>query len=232
MRTRTWAILTPAALSLATAVAVAWAFAALPKRLGPRRGELDGWTVPRELAWPRPVPEGWPTAMEWSSTGMTPENRGRARAFPHSTTVLGRDFFHMEAWGTGAGRPDDEPAPIYYAERETFGWPWRAAQVLTMETGVDNVRTDALRSLYHRGLELRPRTGPYDRPPVLPLRPVWPGLAADAAVYTAAWWSLLKLPGARRRWRERHGRCGACGYPAGPSAVCSECGAPRPPASL
>lgn len=225
MQTRAWTVLRPAALGVATTVAVAWALAAVPARLGPRRGELDGWTVPRQLAWPRPVPDGWPTALEWSSAGVTAENRGRARAFPHSATVFGRDFFHMEAWGTGVGRPDDEPAPIYYAERETFGWPWRSFQIVTMETGVEFVRTDALNSVYQRGIELRTRRDQYDRPPVLPLRPVWGGLVGDAAVFGAVWWGVRTAPGARRRWREGRGRCGACGYPRGASEVCTECGA-------
>jgi hypothetical protein len=209
---------------MVTAVAVAWVFAAGFKRLGMRRGELDGWVVPGELVWPTPVPAGWPTELEWTSAASRPDNRGKHRAFPHRVTVFGRDYFHMESWGP-VGREYDEPRePMHLAERETFGWPWRAFQVVTMEDELDLVRTDALRSLYQRGVELRARTNQYDRPPVLPLRPVWAGLIGDAAVYGAAWWSVLAVPGLRRRWRARHGRCGACGYPRGAAAVCTECG--------
>lgn len=216
-----------AALGVATAISVAWGLGAIPTRLGLRRNELVGWTVPRELAWPDPAPAGWPTRLEWSSVGVTKETRGVHLAFPHLIAVWGRDLFLLDAWGTAVAKPEDDslPDPQYYAERETFGWPWRAFQVVTMETSQDNARTDALKSVYQRGIELRARKDQHDRPPVLPPRPVWAGLAADAAVYGGAWWGLLTLPGARRRWRVKQGLCGSCGYPRGPAEVCSECGA-------
>ena len=66
---------------------------------------------------------------------------------------------------------------------------------------------------------------------VLPLAPVWPGLAADSAIYGAAAWCLLVVAHAaglrRRAWhrRSRH-RCPNCGYDlAGLGPVpCPECG--------
>ena len=64
---------------------------------------------------------------------------------------------------------------------------------------------------------------------VLPLRPVWPGFAANTAVYGAAL-SLLAaaLVGLRGFDRVRRRRCPACAYPMGDSPVCTECGKPLP----
>jgi len=59
----------------------------------------------------------------------------------------------------------------------------------------------------------------------LPLRPIWPGTVINAIFYSMILWALFAMPGMiRRRWRVRRGRCAACGYPTGTSAVCTECG--------
>jgi len=65
----------------------------------------------------------------------------------------------------------------------------------------------------------------------LPYRPVWAGLALDAAVYGAAWWMVLfGIAGARRWSRRKRGQCATCAYelrglPAG--TPCPECGTAR-----
>lgn len=60
---------------------------------------------------------------------------------------------------------------------------------------------------------------------ILPLRPIIPGFAADAAIYTFLAMTLFELPAAIRRLiRRRRGRCPRCGYPIGASPLCSECG--------
>ncbi|HRQ72074.1 MAG TPA: hypothetical protein PLU35_03505 [Phycisphaerales bacterium] len=61
----------------------------------------------------------------------------------------------------------------------------------------------------------------------LPLRPLWPGLALNAAAWSAVWLVLLTAPGAiRRRRRRARGLCEHCGYDlagcTGPA--CPECG--------
>lgn len=66
----------------------------------------------------------------------------------------------------------------------------------------------------------------------LPLRPIWEGLALDAAAFGAPWWALLMLPGFfRRRFRRRRGRCPRCAYDllGNFAQGCPECGWGREP---
>jgi len=63
---------------------------------------------------------------------------------------------------------------------------------------------------------------------LLPLRPLWPGLAMDCGLYSLGWILLLVVPGALRRGlRRRHGLCVVCGYDlrATVEPRCPECGA-------
>lgn len=68
---------------------------------------------------------------------------------------------------------------------------------------------------------------------LLPLRPIWPGVVFDSAVWSAAWLfvtALLLLPGlVRLRLRLRRNRCTMCGYDLRgiEAPICSECGATR-----
>lgn len=60
----------------------------------------------------------------------------------------------------------------------------------------------------------------------LPYDPVWTGVLANSLLYGALLWLLLAGPFAvRRHIRRRTGRCVRCGYPAGASPTCTECGA-------
>ena len=71
--------------------------------------------------------------------------------------------------------------------------------------------------------ELRKRVGGF--PPLLPLRPIWPGFAINTILFAAALWLLIPGPFALRRFiRRRRGQCVKCGYPVGESAMCTECG--------
>lgn len=62
----------------------------------------------------------------------------------------------------------------------------------------------------------------------IPLRPVWPGLLANTAIYAAMWWLLIAVPLiVRRELRRRHGRCEHCGYDLQDTkGPCPECGTP------
>ncbi len=60
-------------------------------------------------------------------------------------------------------------------------------------------------------------------------RPLWPGFAINTLFYATLLWLLIPGPFALRRFiRRKRAQCPACGYPAGESAVCSECGRALP----
>lgn len=99
------------------------------------------------------------------------------------------------------------------------GWPLRALWY------AEDLRSAQV----HRGIALpfRPPR-PASRPEhlrALPIRPIWPGLAADAFFYAILLAAPALAPRALRRFlRIRRGLCPACSYPAGSSAICTECG--------
>ncbi|MFM9994495.1 MAG: hypothetical protein ACKVU4_01700 [Phycisphaerales bacterium] len=67
---------------------------------------------------------------------------------------------------------------------------------------------------------------------VLPMRPIWSGLAANTAFWAGAWLVLWEAGRwGRRRVRRRRGRCVSCGYElagsGGARAGCPECGQGR-----
>ena len=60
---------------------------------------------------------------------------------------------------------------------------------------------------------------------VIPLRPLWHRFAGNTFFYAIALWLLISGPFVLRRFiRRRRGLCPKCAYPAGESAVCTECG--------
>lgn len=149
--------------------------------------------------------------------------------------------------------PPDELAPLglrAHATPWTFGLPWPVGRATEMsvvqasgwpllalaaiERGV--LPTTHLRYGFDIGGE---RTiGNLDtlghaRPRVLPLRPVWPGVIVDTAVFSAAWWAAITAPIVLlRRSRIRRGLCSACRYDlrglhAAQHPHCPECGAAR-----
>jgi hypothetical protein len=69
---------------------------------------------------------------------------------------------------------------------------------------------------------------------VIAARPIWPGLAVDAAVTgLTAWAGVSLVAWRRRRWRRARGRCAGCGYDlaGAPSGPCPECGVATGPPS-
>jgi hypothetical protein len=73
------------------------------------------------------------------------------------------------------------------------------------------------------------RRGSTHRLLLFPLRPLLWGFALNTALYCLVP-SLIVVAFAsfRRRWRRRRHLCPSCGYPAGPSPRCSECGSSLP----
>jgi hypothetical protein len=65
---------------------------------------------------------------------------------------------------------------------------------------------------------------------MIPYRPIWSGLAVDAALYAGLWWCLLLVPRfVAAKWRRKQGSCPACGYDLTglTTGVCPECGTAR-----
>lgn len=131
--------------------------------------------------------------------------------------------------------------------RAAHGWPWVGVKSVrqfdsalggfgaahgvdrnhgTFEHADHEVRTNVIR----RGLRVpNPLAPPEEH--LLPLDPVWPGLASNTLAYGGAAWALLASPTivslvfGRARRRERLGLCVACGYDRRGLDRCPECGA-------
>jgi len=114
---------------------------------------------------------------------------------------------------------------------ESFGWPWPAGYA---EIGlVSNYSAQPTFTVHdHTGLMVKDRLRKMPfytvlRPVVLPLRPIWRGLAIDIAVYSSAWLVMVVGVGTARRWnRSVRGRCPRCAYDLKGQATpgCPECG--------
>jgi hypothetical protein len=109
----------------------------------------------------------------------------------------------------------------------TFGWPVRCLRFSEegpspyLRSKFEPVRT----STWINGWRLEPAAG---TTVILPIRPLWPGMAVQLAIWgSILGWLLL----GRRLWmnvvRKKRGQCGACGYDLrslGPGVACPECG--------
>lgn len=125
--------------------------------------------------------------------------------------------------------PDDDPRPAFAGRHYpgfeqgvyvfSFGWPFHGGTGRTVmqrpPSGTPSLHDEQLVLVTFRSTFVR-----------FPLRPIWPGLAANAAFYTAFTLGLLS---AVRWWRARRrpkqGQCVACRYELGAGVtVCPECG--------
>ena len=219
MRHRLFTILIFLLLGVLVNVSVAWicVYAVAWGGLESRQYELvDGvyWSV---LSW-----EGFGSRRVVSVRPVFPGDHadaveGRAPVFP--------------AWSgiRGGGEPSPDSRVLLEAA-EARGWPLLSLAA-SFETAPPLPSFDTRISL--GGVEIRPaadRTNVYDASGrTLPLRPVWYGFIANTLCYATAAWLLSGMPVALRRFvRGRRGLCRACGYPAGDSEVCTECGSARP----
>jgi hypothetical protein len=108
-------------------------------------------------------------------------------------------------------------------ELRAYGWPYKcmAAGYLASPTGGKPI-----------GLGWFDVKSPMSgRRILVPIRPIWQGLVADAVIFTVPWWAMAIAGGAGmrsfiQRMRRRRGRCPRCDYDlrGDPRGGCPECG--------
>ncbi len=116
------------------------------------------------------------------------------------------------------------------------GWPWRSGAGERWDLGTTIMTLFPMLGYEvttWRVADVHTSAVSFDRPGwlggssfrILPLRPIWPGFAVNTLFYAALLWFPFVL---RRFIRVKRGRCPACAYPMGESAMCSECGKALP----
>lgn len=109
------------------------------------------------------------------------------------------------------------------------GWPFKA--LACSVHWKDQIANSDILYTVRGGLQL-PRDAEFNPRPI-PLTPLWPGLIANLAIYTIAWFALLTgVSTLLERRRARRGNCPHCNYSrAGltPTTPCPECGHIPPP---
>ena len=163
-----------------------------------------GWAAPVPDEWPPPN-QGWEVRTWWRFQASTSTNGPeRGVSLEDSTTLSRLATFSSEV-----------------------GWPcyamcywWRSKATSASETLLEQ----------HWGMMyvLPVRWFPQIIAIELPLRPLWPGFVLNAMFYATFCWSVLRGPGALRRWRRRRaGCCAGCGYDRiglSMQTPCPECG--------
>jgi hypothetical protein len=128
-----------------------------------------------------------------------------------------RDIVEVPSWSRAARPPTagDYESPQLWEDAR--GWPMRSLAAFVGEGGT-----------FRAGLRIGGTAGALGFPRGLPLKPLWPGFAANTVLYAAILWLLIPGPFALRRLiRRGRGRCPACGYDLKHAAheSCPECGA-------
>jgi hypothetical protein len=114
----------------------------------------------------------------------------------------------------------------------TAGFPMHCLHATSATDQYATVINTGTLEIFH--FTLLPAVGPSLPPGILPLRPMWPALLANSALYALPWWLILSIPSAyvaiRSRRRKRLNHCPHCNYnreTLAPTAPCPECGASR-----
>lgn len=214
-------------VSLAFPVLLAWGllmYAPLSEASVPKR-----W----KMVWVRPIPSDWE-----KSNRFQPRLRQGFGVDMIVAAHSGSSIHESPTFSSALG--GDRVWSMLQCEMRA-GWPFRAV-VATMT--VEEVAQEAPWTARQYKQSTHPWQGgirfaplpdnPIHSPNiralrrVLPVRPLWPGLLADAGIVCAA---LLTWPACRvvrGKMRHRRGRCATCGHTLlDTQVVCAECGQPR-----
>ncbi len=213
------------ALGLAGSIAVAWLSAAtidLWSNIWLQRHGVSSGSYP---CWGLVAIEKPSATYVFRSAISRPHGLGVDWLYEPGIRTCGPGILEPPFWSDASRPPSGEPFDTFagYAE-DGRGWPF-----ICLTSTVDATISPGgwTYGRVSSGLPLRSTQGVDRMPRSLPLRPVWANLLFNAAFYGLLMWlgfrGLLLLP---RRYRERHGRCGSCGYAAGSSSRCPECGEP------
>ncbi len=170
-------------------------------------GELQREASPSEhhqLWWRRRAPEAF---------SQSPERLSRSFGF-------GIEFVFLSAPPQNLPEARSRGRPKILAEkciRIRSGWPFFAMEGATWVSPALNLYTKS--NLIDLPAFLSPRR------PTVPLRPLLLGYALNSCIFALiSLASMTVFNVVRRRVRVRRGLCPNCGYPAGPSPQCPECG--------
>lgn len=213
-----------AILGFLTTVFVAWSLAVLVQFSGNRLNRsylvLDRGAVWQVNEWRCP---GARKSFWWPILVLS--------QFPSEDheAILSHDFPMLIRDPSEGPRPYiQDPPPVgdpYEQRAHARGFPWLAlwCQMRPPKSGVG-------RATWEGGIPLGSPLWPFSTATMncLPLRPIWPGLLGDAAMWAAAWaGGLFVISALRRARRRRRGLCPSCGYDlrGTTGAPCPECGA-------
>ena len=220
------------ALGITATVVVAWRFS---------RESFIQRTQRPTVTW-NAVPSGqsyWVYSVQGGVGWLQVDSNASRNDLPDSGPLPADRTLRAPAWSKPATASSDDPDSImdkqgaYFSWRDTAsGWP-KLAMRFRKRTAIKTARIGARFQVsstetIQYGHPIRDRRGLHN---ILPLRPIWPGFAVDALLFTVPAYLALVLVGEcaamLRRWRRRRkGLCPACGYDlAGLDGTrCPECG--------
>lgn len=211
----------------AVSIGVAWWCVARAHNIKPG-GDLYRWTLPQHgiasrVEWPWIAPTLWPQSPEhhWTTGTLGFESASWSRVVAPSTyRSKSDDPTSVEMTTTSAGLPWHVLSASDQFD-STTQWATRASWSSGIVVQSDPVWA---RGLQHRNGDFWYR---------LPIRPIWPMIIAQSALYGAACWAAWtgivgSLTYVRGKLRAATGRCASCGYDLRglqTGSLCPECGA-------
>jgi hypothetical protein len=163
--------------------------------------------------WPITTPTPWPAVTQWSQEGSY-LNRRRI------------------AWSQNQQR-----VTTHQMDVEFYGWPFPALRRAQLWAGRDNSprwsSAQSAGSAGAAGSAGGTSSGGISTFVDTGLAVSWPGVFANPLFFALIAWLIFVAPIVAWRYlhhelRVRRGLCPSCGYPAGVSSLCTECGASLP----